>query len=159
MHPSPERPPRGRSSPPPDHVGVIDLEGSAQDLDLCLCAREVRVGRNDRLELDEVTQSIDLIQMNPHPLPEEEPTLFFDHDLDAKHAGEGRIQLVGLIDLDYPVPALALPGKIRPLVSNQMRDSALLLPQLQAPIRNLEIGVALDQRAVRLGTQFLTGRQ
>jgi hypothetical protein len=36
---------------------------------------------------------------------------------------------------------------------------ALLLPQLQASARSVEVGIALGQHAARLGAQGLTGRQ
>ena len=76
-----------------DEIRVLDDEGVAQISQQCLKAREVGFLRGgDALELDEAPEAIDVIEVNPHSLVEEKPSLFLDHSNDAECAGKRSFQ-------------------------------------------------------------------
>jgi hypothetical protein len=91
-------------------------------------------------------------------LPEEEATFFRDRGGDAERGGERLLQLFGPFDRDDPVAALPLGGEVGPLVGDQLSRRPLLA-QLQPPVGDPEVGVALVERPARRRAELPAYRQ
>jgi hypothetical protein len=132
-------------------VGVADVEHLAQAVDLRALLGEVRVRRRDRLQLEELPEPLDVVEVDAHVLPLQQPPPLGDDDAHAARRGEpgdggGRIG-----DLDQVVARQAHLGAVRALVGDQVAQRPVrprLLAQLEPPVGDAEVGVALQQRAL-----------
>jgi hypothetical protein len=104
-------------------------------------------------------KAIDPVQVDAHLFPDEQAPLFCDHGLNAQGVREGGLDLVGLLDRDDSVAALALLASVRAPIGDEMWLRALFLPQLQPPTPGAEVGVTLDQYAPRFGVEGFAGRE
>jgi hypothetical protein len=91
--------------------------------------------------------------MDSHPLPDEQVPFFRDDYLDAKRDRESSLDLVGFLDHDDSILALAMSGSIWALIGDQMRLGALFLSQLQPSMPGVEVGIALDEYTLGLGAK------
>lgn len=91
--------------------------------------------------------------MNPHVLVKEKPSHFSDYSLDSERAGKCSFQLGVILDLDDPVSTLPLAGVVGTLIGDQLGGRTSLSTQLQTTVRNIEIGVLLEENAPGLRAQ------
>jgi hypothetical protein len=116
-------------------------------------AGEVRACWRDGLKLDESPKLLDLIEMDAHALPQQQMATLGDDPAYANRGGERRTQRRTVVDLDDPVAALSLLRSARALELDQVRTTGLLLAELEPAARNLEVGIALRDRAAVLGPE------
>ena len=114
---------------------------------------EVGVGWRDGLKLDERPKLLDLIEMDAHALPQQQMAALGDDPAYADRGGERRTQRRAVADLDDPVAALALLWFARALELDQVRTTGLLLAELEPAVGDLEVGIALRDRAAVLGPE------
>ena len=127
---------------------VSDPELSAQPVDLRARGGEVtRVGQHC-LEFHEAAQAVDLVEVDPHPFPEEQvPALRHDHDC-AERGVERLGELVRRRDRGHHVPALDRLCVVRPPVRDQLAaEGSLLDAKLESPATRREVRVSLRQDA------------
>jgi len=91
---------------------------------------------------------LDLIEMDAHALPEQMATLG-DDPAYADRGGERHTQRRAVADLDDPVAALALLWFADAPELDQVRTAGLLLAELEPAACDLEVGIALRDRAAR----------
>jgi hypothetical protein len=104
---------------------------------------EVGVRRRDGLKLDKCPKLLDLIEMDAHTLPQKQMTALDDDTAYPNRDGERRAQRRAIADLDDPVSTLALLWFAGALELDQMRMTGPLLAELQAAVRDREVGIAL----------------
>lgn len=114
---------------------------------------EVGVWWCDGLKLDERPKLLDLIEMNAHTLPQQQMTTLDDNPAYADCRGECHTQSRAVADLDDPVAALALLRFAGALELDQVGTTGLLLAELEPAACDLEVGVALRDRAAIFGPE------
>lgn len=110
------------------------------------------------LELDEVTEVVDPIEVDPHSFVDKQAAGLGDDDGHAEDGRERGAHLTRVGHLDQAIAALLAPGQVRALVGDQRRG-VRFLAQLQPSPRHLEVGVALEQRSPVLGTELASDPQ
>ena len=114
---------------------------------------EIGVCRRDGLKLDERPKLLDLIEMDADALPQQQMATLGNNSAYADRGGERRAQRLAVADLDDAVAALALLRFAGALELDQVRPTGLLLAELEPAAGNLEVGIALPDRALILGSR------
>src|ERR1700727_255844 len=114
---------------------------------------KVGVCQSDGLKLDERPKPLDLIEMDADALPQQQMAALGDDPAYADRGGECRAQRRAVADLDDAVAALALLWFVGALELDQVRTAWLLLAELEPAACDLEVGIALGDRAVVLGPE------
>lgn len=138
---------------------VVDRQRLSERRDALVLGGQVRAGLGDRLELDEAAEPLDLVEVDPHPAPQEQAAALGHDALDAERRLQRGVRRRGVGHLGDAVPALALLGPRRPLVLDQVRPARLLLAQLQPAARDRVVRVSLGQHAFVVGPQLPTDRE
>src|SRR5215469_3923157 len=112
--------------------------------------------RRDGLKLDERPKLLDLIAMDADVLPQQQMAALGDDPSYADRGGERRTQRCAVADLDDAVVALALLWFAGALELDQVRTAGLLLAELEPAACDLEVGIALRDRAVVLSPELPT---
>lgn len=136
-----------------DEAFVCDPERVAQLGDEPVLVGEVGVRWRDGLKLDEPPKLLDLIEMDADALPEQQMAALGDDSSYADRGGERHAQRHAVADLDDSVAALSLLWFARALELDQVRTAGLLLAELESAVGDLEIGIALRDRAAVLGPE------
>ena len=102
-----------------DQVVIGDPQLGPQTRNLLVRGGEVARFRQDRLEFDEVAKVLDLVEVDPHALPQKQPPSL-GHDDDSPERGVERLgELIRRRDGREHVSALGGFGVIRPPVRDQ----------------------------------------
>jgi hypothetical protein len=133
-------------------VLVADAEGRGSLGDLHARVGLTLVG-DDRLQFQEGTEALDVVQMDARVAPEVERAALGDDGADADGARERLPQRVRVGDGNEDVVGRARVGLIGAGILDELGRGAFDLAQLQAAVRDREIGVALDQQPCRTGAQ------
>ena len=126
-----------------------DPERLAQPRDLLVLAREVRVGRGDRLELDEAPEALDVVEVDPHALPQQQAAApCRPPRVTPRLASSAARSSPGVVDAREPVAELRARRPRR----RARRRSACARPAppraaSAGPCGTREVGVALAQHA------------
>jgi hypothetical protein len=97
-----------------------------------------------------VAQALDVVEVDPHALADEEPAPL-GHRGDGAERGVERVaQRLGIRRRSEAIPARARLGAVRALVGDEVGLARLLLAELEAPAGRGEVRVALDQDAAVL---------
>lgn len=140
-----------------EEVGSLDPKRVTEVGQQRLKAREVGIlWRSNALELNEVSEAIDPVEMNPHAFVDEELSGFSNHGHNPERAGQRGLETDVVLDLDDPVVALPLAGRVGTLVGDQVGARTPLPSQLQTTPGDIEVGVLLAENAPGLGAQPFT---
>jgi hypothetical protein len=133
-------------------VLVADAEGRGGLGDLSVRVGLALVG-DDRLQLQEGAEALDVVQVDARVAPEVESAPLGDDGADAEGARERLAQQVGVGDGDENVVGGARPGLVGAGILDELGRRALDLAQLQTAVRDEEVGVALNQQPGRPGAE------
>ena len=98
-------------------------------------------------EIDERPQALDVVEVDPDTVPDEQAPALVDRDDGAKRRVEGLADRLGVGDVGEAVRARARLRVVGSLVGDEPCAAGVLLAQLQAPGRAAEVRVALAQDA------------
>ncbi len=138
-----------------DDAVVGDAEDLAQLGDARVLGGEVRLGGRDRLQLHPAAEAVDIVEVDAHVAPEQQPAALDDLDGDAERRAQRRERGLGVRDVGQVVGGEARGGGVRALVADELR-ARVLDAELEAAVARSEVDVALVQdalvgRAVRQG--------
>jgi len=99
------------------------------------------------------TMAIDLVEMDPDLAPNMQTPPLGDNHFHAQRGIQRNEKSSSVLDNDDPVAALALLWFAGALELDQVRTAWLLLAELEPAVRNVEVGVALHDSAMVLGSE------